>query len=75
MEDFRAGIDFFNRVAELAEAEDHHPDLHLESYLPRPNRTFHAMPSAACRRTTSFSPPRSTNCPSACGKLNSSRFA
>ena len=29
---FMAGIDFFRRVAELAEAENHHPDLHLESY-------------------------------------------
>jgi 4a-hydroxytetrahydrobiopterin dehydratase len=29
---FKAGIDFFNRIAELAEAEGHHPDLHLEGY-------------------------------------------
>ena len=29
---FVAGIEFFRRVAELAEAEDHHPDLHLEGY-------------------------------------------
>jgi 4a-hydroxytetrahydrobiopterin dehydratase len=29
---FMAAIDFFNRVAELAESEGHHPDLHLESY-------------------------------------------
>ena len=29
---FMAAIDFFNRVAELAEAENHHPDLHLEGY-------------------------------------------
>ncbi len=29
---FLAGIDFFHRVAEVAEAEHHHPDLHLESY-------------------------------------------
>jgi len=29
---FLAGLDFFNRVAEIAEAEGHHPDLHLESY-------------------------------------------
>lgn len=29
---FMAGIDFFNRVAELAEDEGHHPDLHLEGY-------------------------------------------
>lgn len=29
---FMAGIDFFQRCAELAEAEAHHPDLHLEGY-------------------------------------------
>jgi len=29
---FMAGIDFFNRVAALAEQEQHHPDLHLEGY-------------------------------------------
>jgi 4a-hydroxytetrahydrobiopterin dehydratase len=31
-ENFLAGIEFFERVAELAEAEGHHPDLHLEGY-------------------------------------------
>jgi 4a-hydroxytetrahydrobiopterin dehydratase len=30
--DFAAGMDFFRRVAEVAEAEDHHPDLHLVEY-------------------------------------------
>lgn len=30
--DFMAGIDFFNKVAAIAEDEDHHPDLHLEGY-------------------------------------------
>lgn len=29
---FMDGIQFFDRVAELAEQEGHHPDLHLESY-------------------------------------------
>ena len=29
---FMAGIRFFNKVAELAEAEGHHPDLHLAGY-------------------------------------------
>jgi 4a-hydroxytetrahydrobiopterin dehydratase len=29
---FQAGIDFFNKVAALAEQEGHHPDLHLEGY-------------------------------------------
>jgi 4a-hydroxytetrahydrobiopterin dehydratase len=32
MKNFMAGIDFFNRVAQVAEEEDHHPDLHLEGY-------------------------------------------
>jgi len=27
-----AGVEFFNKVAALAEEEGHHPDLHLESY-------------------------------------------
>jgi 4a-hydroxytetrahydrobiopterin dehydratase len=29
---FMAAIEFFNRVAALAEQEGHHPDLHLEGY-------------------------------------------
>ena len=29
---FMAAIDFFNRVAQLAEDEGHHPDLHLVGY-------------------------------------------
>jgi 4a-hydroxytetrahydrobiopterin dehydratase len=29
---FVAGMDFFRRVADLAEAEGHHPDLHLTDY-------------------------------------------
>jgi len=32
VKNFMAGMDFFNRVAQLAEAEGHHPDLHLENY-------------------------------------------
>ena len=32
VKDFMAGIDFFRQVAEVAEQEDHHPDLHLEGY-------------------------------------------
>ena len=32
MKNFLAGIDFFNKVAALAEDEGHHPDLHLEGY-------------------------------------------
>jgi 4a-hydroxytetrahydrobiopterin dehydratase len=29
---FMAGLEFFNAVAEVAEDEGHHPDLHLEGY-------------------------------------------
>jgi 4a-hydroxytetrahydrobiopterin dehydratase len=32
MKNFMAGIDFFSKVAALAEEEGHHPDLHLEGY-------------------------------------------
>ncbi|MBI1830522.1 MAG: 4a-hydroxytetrahydrobiopterin dehydratase [Planctomycetes bacterium] len=30
--DFLTAIDFFNRIAQIAEGEDHHPDLHLVGY-------------------------------------------
>jgi 4a-hydroxytetrahydrobiopterin dehydratase len=32
VKDFAAAIDFFNRVAALADEEGHHPDLHLVRY-------------------------------------------
>jgi 4a-hydroxytetrahydrobiopterin dehydratase len=32
VKNFMAGIDFFHRCGEIAEAEGHHPDLHLEGY-------------------------------------------
>jgi len=32
VQDFQTGLDFFNRVGQIAEAEDHHPDLHLVGY-------------------------------------------
>ena len=32
LKNFMAGIDFFDRVARVAEAEGHHPDLHLAEY-------------------------------------------
>jgi 4a-hydroxytetrahydrobiopterin dehydratase len=32
VKDFLTGLDFFRRVGEVAEAEDHHPDLHLVGY-------------------------------------------
>jgi len=32
VKDFVAGIDFLRRVADVAEAEGHHPDVHLTGY-------------------------------------------
>ena len=32
VKDFAAALDFFRRVGQVAEAEDHHPDLHLTGY-------------------------------------------
>jgi 4a-hydroxytetrahydrobiopterin dehydratase len=32
VKNFMAGLDFFQRVGDLAEKEGHHPDLHLEGY-------------------------------------------
>lgn len=32
MKNFIAAIEFFNAVARVAEADQHHPDLHLEEY-------------------------------------------
>lgn len=32
MKDFDAALDFFNKVGKVANAEDHHPDLHLTGY-------------------------------------------
>ncbi len=32
MEDFMAAVEFINAVARLAEAEGHHPDIHLTGY-------------------------------------------
>jgi 4a-hydroxytetrahydrobiopterin dehydratase len=32
VKNFMAGLDFFHRVAAVAEADGHHPDLHLEGY-------------------------------------------
>jgi 4a-hydroxytetrahydrobiopterin dehydratase len=30
--DFATALEFFNRVGQIAEQEDHHPDLHLTGY-------------------------------------------
>ncbi len=32
VKNFIAAMEFFNRCAEVAEADGHHPDLHLEGY-------------------------------------------
>src|SRR5215468_873562 len=32
VKNFMAGIKFFNGCAELAESDNHHPDLHIEGY-------------------------------------------
>ncbi len=32
VKNFVAGLEFFNKVGELAEEEEHHPDLHLVGY-------------------------------------------
>jgi 4a-hydroxytetrahydrobiopterin dehydratase len=32
VKDFVTGLSFFTRIGALAEAEDHHPDLHLTGY-------------------------------------------
>lgn len=32
VQDFVAGIEFLRRVADVAEADDHHPDVHLTGY-------------------------------------------
>jgi 4a-hydroxytetrahydrobiopterin dehydratase len=32
VKDFLTALDFFNRIGAIAEAEDHHPDLHLVGY-------------------------------------------
>lgn len=32
VKNFLAGLTFFQRVAEVAESDGHHPDLHLEGY-------------------------------------------
>ncbi len=32
VKDFQAALDFFNRVGQIAEEENHHPDLHLTGY-------------------------------------------
>jgi 4a-hydroxytetrahydrobiopterin dehydratase len=32
VKNFLAGMEFFSKVADVAEADGHHPDLHLEGY-------------------------------------------
>lgn len=32
VKDFAVALDFFSRIGQIAESEDHHPDLHLTGY-------------------------------------------
>jgi 4a-hydroxytetrahydrobiopterin dehydratase len=32
VKDFASGLDFFQRIGQIAESENHHPDLHLTGY-------------------------------------------
>ena len=32
VKNFMAGMEFFNKVAQIAEDDGHHPDLHIEGY-------------------------------------------
>src|SRR5262245_8152075 len=32
VKDFMTGLEFFQRIAKIAEREDHHPDLHIVGY-------------------------------------------
>lgn len=32
VKNFKAGLEVFDRIGQIAEAEGHHPDLHLEGY-------------------------------------------
>lgn len=42
--DFLAALDFCNKIAVIAEAEDHHPDLHLTGYrMLRIEMSTHAI--------------------------------
>lgn len=44
MKNFLAAVRFINKVAELAESENHHPDIHLTSYRKlRIELTTHAL--------------------------------
>jgi len=64
MKDFLAAIDLMHKIAEVAEREDHHPDLHLTGYRTCALNSPH-IPSAACRETTSSWLRRSDELPKA----------
>ncbi len=42
VKNFMAGIEFFNKVSDLAQDEGHHPDLHLEGYRNLEHRDLDA---------------------------------
>lgn len=41
--DFKAAMDFVNRVADLAEEEGHHPDIHISWNRVRLESTTHSI--------------------------------
>ncbi len=57
---FVSAIEFVNRVAEVAEAEQHHPDIHLTGYRNvKIVLTTHAIGGSV--KTILSWPPKSTN--------------
>ena len=63
MRNFVKGLDFFQRVAEVAEAEGHHPDLHLVGWnqvrTKAPARRMRPLPFARARARLTISTTRS----------------
>ena len=61
VKNFMAGMRFFNAVADLAEAEAHHPDLHITGYRNVAIEIWTARSRADCRKTTLFWPQKLTS--------------
>ena len=70
--DFVAAMRFVNRMADVAEAEGHHPDF-TRPLSRGGRRRSGPTPSAACRRTTSSWPPRSRHWPTGCVESRAAR--
>jgi 4a-hydroxytetrahydrobiopterin dehydratase len=43
LKDFKAAMDFVNKIAEIAEAEQHHPDIYIFYNLVRIELSTHAV--------------------------------